>query len=60
MGARPEPRKIFLVDDRDPELPLDALLEELGADFAETLRLWDLGDDRSLLAEVESALDRVH
>jgi hypothetical protein len=59
-GARPEPRKIFLVDDRDPELPVDVVLEELRAGFDETLRLRKLGQDPSLLAEVERALDRVH
>jgi len=59
-GVQPEPRKIFLVDDRDPELPVDVVLEELRAGFGETLRLRKLGRDSSLLAEVESALHRVH
>jgi hypothetical protein len=59
-GARPEPRKIFLVDDRDPALPVEALLDELCAGFGETLRLRTFGRDPSLLAEVERALDRVH
>jgi hypothetical protein len=59
-GVEPEPRKIFLVDDRDPDLPVDVLLEELRAGFAETLRLRALGDDPALRAEVESSLDRLH
>ena len=59
-GVRPEPRKIFLGDDRDRDVPLDALVEELRVGFAETLRLRKLGEDPTLLAEVESALDRLH
>jgi transcriptional regulator with XRE-family HTH domain len=59
-GVRPEPRKIFLVDDSDPALPVEVVLEELRTGFGETLRLRTLGRDPSLLAEVERALDRVH
>jgi hypothetical protein len=59
-GVRPEPRKIFLVDDSDPALPVEGVLEELRAGIGETLRLRTLGRDPSLLAEVERALDRLH
>jgi transcriptional regulator with XRE-family HTH domain len=59
-GVPPEPKNLFLVDDGDPELPLGALLEELRAGFAETLRLRALGDDPSLLAQVETAFHRLH
>lgn len=59
-GVEAEPRKIFLVDDSDPDLPLDALLGELRAGFAETLRLRALGDDPTLRAEVERRVDRLH
>src|SRR5437868_7560404 len=58
-GVQPEPRKLFLVDDRDPDLPVEVMLEELGAGFGETLRLRKLGRDPSLLAEVEGELDRL-
>ena len=59
-GVEPEPRKIFLVDDRDPDLPVDVLLEELRSGFAETLRLRALGSDPALRAEVERSVDRLH
>jgi hypothetical protein len=59
-GVEAEPRKIFLVDDRDPDLPVDVLLDELRGGFAETLRLRALGDDPTLRAEVERSLDRLH
>jgi hypothetical protein len=59
-GVSAEPKKLFLVDQTDPELPLEIVLEELRAGFAETLRLRKLGEDPALLAEVESSLDRLH
>jgi hypothetical protein len=59
-GVPPEPKKLFLVAEDDPELPLETLLDELSTGFAETLRLRDLGEDPTLLREVESALDRLH
>jgi hypothetical protein len=59
-GVPPEPKNLFLVDDSDPDLPVDVLLEELRAGFAETLRLRRMGDDPALLARVEAAFHRVH
>jgi hypothetical protein len=59
-GVPPEPKNLFLVGDGDPDLPLGALLDELRAGFAETLRLRALGDDPALLAEVETAFHRLH
>jgi hypothetical protein len=59
-GVEPEPRNVFLVDDRDPDLPVSALLDELRAGFSETLRLRAFADDPALRAEVERAVDRLH
>ena len=59
-GVEPEPRNVFLVDDRDPDLPVTALLDELRAGFLETLRLRTFADDPALRAEVERAVDRLH
>src|SRR6266581_5648473 len=52
-GSEAEPRRIFLVDDPAAELPVDALLEELHAGFADTLRLRAAAADPGHLSEVE-------
>jgi hypothetical protein len=59
-GVPPEPKNLFLVDDSDPELPVGVLLAELREGFEETLRLRRLGDDPTLVAQVETAFHRVH
>jgi transcriptional regulator with XRE-family HTH domain len=55
-GADPEPRKLFVVDDTDGELPLDAVLEEIRSGFEATLRARTLAHDPHLLDEVDSRL----
>jgi len=55
-GADPEPRKLFVVDDTDDELPLDAVLEEIRSGFEATLRARTLAHDPHLLDEVDTRL----
>ena len=55
-GAEPEPRKVFVVDDSDDELPLDALLEEIRGGLEATLRVRALAHDETFLREVDSRL----
>jgi transcriptional regulator with XRE-family HTH domain len=53
-GAEPEPRKVFVVDAHDDEVPLDALLEEIRAGLAATLQTRALGRNPAYLHEVDS------
>jgi hypothetical protein len=55
-GAQPEPRKVFIVDPNDDELPLDAILEEIRAGLEATLRARALAHDSLFLQEVDSRL----
>lgn len=55
-GAEPEPRKLFVVDSADDELPLDAVLDEICGGLEATLRTRALAHDRALLQEVDSSL----
>lgn len=55
-GAEPEPRKLFIVDAVDDELPLDAVLGEICSGLEATLRTRALAQDPALLAEVDSRL----
>ena len=55
-GAEPEPRKVFVVDRSDDELPLDAILEEIRSGLEATLRARALAHDETLLQEVDSRL----
>ena len=55
-GADPEPRKVFVVDENDDELPLDAVLEEIRGGLEATLRARTLAHDPDLLDEVDSRL----
>jgi transcriptional regulator with XRE-family HTH domain len=55
-GAQPEPRKVFVVDAEDDELPLDAILEEIRAGLEATLRARALAHDSLFLEEVDSRL----
>jgi transcriptional regulator with XRE-family HTH domain len=55
-GAEPEPRKIFVVDRSDDELPLDTLLEEIRNGLEATLRARALARDGTFLREVDSRL----
>jgi transcriptional regulator with XRE-family HTH domain len=55
-GAEPEPRKLFLVDGADDELPLDAVVSEIRSGLETTLRSRAQANDPAFLQEVESRL----
>ena len=55
-GAEPEPRKVFVVDPSDDDLPFDAVLEEIRAGLEATLRARALAHDPIFLQEVDSRL----
>jgi len=55
-GADPEPRKLFVVDSPDDELPLEAVLEEIRSGLEATLLTRRLAQDPALLREVDSRL----
>jgi hypothetical protein len=55
-GAEPEPRKVFVVDTRDDDVPLAALLEEIRAGLGATLQARALGHDPAFLHDVDSRL----
>jgi hypothetical protein len=55
-GAQPEPRKVFVVDADDDDLPLDAVLEEIRGGLEATLRGRALAHDSIFLREVDSRL----
>ena len=59
-GADPEPRKLFIVDDGNEELPLDALVGEIRAGLDATLRSRAQARDPAYLSEVESRLQRLN
>jgi transcriptional regulator with XRE-family HTH domain len=59
-GAEPEPRKLFVVDSLDEEVPLEALLGEIRSGLETTLRSRAQARDSTLLGEVESRLQRLH
>jgi transcriptional regulator with XRE-family HTH domain len=59
-GTDPEPRRIFLVDDPTAEVPVELLLEELRAGFADTLRLRRAAEDPASLREVDGILERLN
>jgi transcriptional regulator with XRE-family HTH domain len=53
-GAEPEPRKVFVVDATDDDIPLDAVLEEIRGGLEATLRARALAHDPIFLQEVDS------
>jgi transcriptional regulator with XRE-family HTH domain len=55
-GAEPEPRKVFVVDAGDDDLPLDVVLEEIRGGLEATLRARALAHDPAFLHEVDSRL----
>jgi transcriptional regulator with XRE-family HTH domain len=55
-GAQPEPRKVFVVDGSDDDVPLDALLKEICTGLEATLRARALGRDPAFLHDVDSRL----
>jgi transcriptional regulator with XRE-family HTH domain len=59
-GADPEPRKLFVVDNGDEDLPLDALVSEIRAGLDATLRGRAQARDPAYLSEVESRLQRLN
>jgi transcriptional regulator with XRE-family HTH domain len=59
-GADPEPRKLFIVDDGNEELPLDALVGEIRAGLDATLRSRAQAREPAYLSEVESRLQRLN
>jgi transcriptional regulator with XRE-family HTH domain len=59
-GADPEPRKVFVVDDGDEDLPLDALVGEVRAGLDATLRARAKARDPAYLSEVEARLQRLN
>lgn len=55
-GAEPEPRKLFVVDETDDEVPVEALVDEIRSGLEATLRSRAHAHDVALLDEVESRL----
>jgi transcriptional regulator with XRE-family HTH domain len=55
-GVQPEPRKVFVIDAGDEELPLGAVLEEIRGGLEATLRARALAHDPIFLQEVDSRL----
>ncbi len=55
-GAEPEPRKLFVVDAGDDELPLESIIGEIRAGLEMTLRSRAQAHDSAFLEEVESRL----
>jgi transcriptional regulator with XRE-family HTH domain len=55
-GADPEPRKLFVVEAADEELPLDAVLDEIRGGLEVTLRARTLARDPDFLEEVDLRL----
>ena len=52
-GAEPEPRKLFVADADDVELPLDAVLDEICVGLEATLRARAQAHDPAFLQEVD-------
>jgi len=59
-GAEPEPRKLFVVDEPNPPVVLQALVDEIRAGLELTLVTRARARDPVDLAEVESRLQRLH
>ena len=55
-GAEPEPRKVFVVDANDEDVPFDAVLEEIRTGLEATLQARALAHDPAFLHEVDSRL----
>jgi hypothetical protein len=55
-GAEPEPRKLFIVDAADEELPLEYVVDEITAGLEATLRARARAYDPAFLEEVDSRL----
>ena len=59
-GAEPEARKLFVVDEPNQDVPLDALVEEIRAGLELTLLTRAQAHDPVSLAEVAGRLQRLH
>ena len=59
-GAEPEARKLFVVDEPNQEVPLDALVDEIRAGLELTLLTRAQAHDPVSLAEVAGRLQRLH
>jgi transcriptional regulator with XRE-family HTH domain len=59
-GAEPEPRKLFVVDQPDDEIPLEPLVEQIRTGLELTLITRAQARDPVSLAEVEFRLQRLH
>jgi transcriptional regulator with XRE-family HTH domain len=55
-GVEPESRKLFVVDEADQEVPVEALVEEIRAGLEATLRSRAQANDPAFLDEVELRL----
>jgi transcriptional regulator with XRE-family HTH domain len=59
-GAQPEPRKLFVVDNGETEIPIDAIVDEIRAGLDATLRSRAKASDPAYLSEVELRLQRLN
>ena len=55
-GAEPEPRKLFVIDAVDDEIPAEALIDEIRAGLEATLRSRAQAHDAAFLEDVQSRL----
>jgi hypothetical protein len=60
VGRRPGAPKLFVVDEPDQPLPLEALVEEIRTGLEFTLVTRAQAHDPASLAEVEVPLQRLH
>jgi transcriptional regulator with XRE-family HTH domain len=59
-GAQPEPRKLFVVDNGETEIPVEAIVEEIRAGLDATLRSRAQASDPAYLSEIELRLQRLN
>jgi transcriptional regulator with XRE-family HTH domain len=59
-GAQPEPRKLFVVDNGETEIPVESIVEEIRAGLDATLRSRAQANDPAYLSEVELRLQRLN
>jgi hypothetical protein len=59
-GAEPEPRKLFVVDQPDEDVPLEPLVEQIRTGLELTLLTRAQARDPVSLAEVQFRLQRLH
>ena len=60
LGCGARARKVFIVDNGDEDLPVDALVGEIRAGLDATLRARAKARDPAYLSEVESRLQRLN